>query len=60
MFGILEDVVENTLDVFDGLVDGELPTKRQVSKLVADGVEIAAIAAATGYSVEVIASLLDD
>ena len=58
MFDFLTNSIENALDVADGLLFGELPSKRQVAKLVADGVTVAAIASATGFGVEVIEELL--
>jgi len=60
IFGFIEDSIENGLDVFDALLDGEAPSKKQLAKMIADGVEIAAIATATGYGIEVLQNILDD
>ena len=60
MFNILTDAIENALTVVGDLAEGEVPTKRQVAQLISDGVTVAVIAAATGFSVEVIEELLDD
>ena len=60
MFDFIVDSFENGLNILDGLVMGELPSKRQLSKLLADGVSIAAIAEATGFAAEVIEQLIDE
>lgn len=60
MFDFLTDSIENGLDILGGLVEGEAPTKRQVAKLIADGVSVYAIADATGVAVDVIQDLVDD
>lgn len=57
MFGLfdsLTNAVENGLGVLGGLVEGELPSKRQLATLISDGISIYAISEATGYSVEVL------
>ena len=63
MFGIFDPItkaVENTLDIADGLVSGETPSKRQIAKLVSDGVSIYAISSATGIAVDVLESISND
>jgi hypothetical protein len=62
MFGLFDavtDTVTNVLDVGEGFLDGELPSKQQVAKLVAAGVSIYAISEATGIAEDVVKSLLD-
>ena len=61
MFGIFDPLtkaIDNTLGIFDGLLEGDLPTKNQLSKLVSDGVSIYTLSEVTGYSVEVLESIL--
>jgi DNA-binding NarL/FixJ family response regulator len=60
MFDFLTDAVENALDVADSVLSGEDVTKRQVARLVSDGLSIAAIASATGLAVEIIEKMVDD
>ena len=63
MFGIFDQLtsaIENTLDITCGLLDGEIPSKKQVAKLVSDGVSIYAISEATGLAVEVIESIINE
>jgi len=60
MFGFLTDAVENALDIGGDLLEGELPAKRQVAKLVDAGVSVYAISEATGLATDVIESLLED
>lgn len=45
MFGKLTDMIDNGLSVVGGIFTGELPTQRQVAKLIADGVSIAGLEA---------------
>jgi transposase len=54
MFDFITDAVENALDVADSVISGEDVTKRQVARLVSDGLSIAAIASVTGLAVSVI------
>lgn len=60
MFNFLTDAIENALDVADSVLSGEDVTKRQVAKLISDGLSAAAIASATGLAVEVIEKMVDD
>lgn len=60
VFDFLTNAVENALDVADSFLSGEDVTKRQVARLVSDGLSIAAIASATGLAVEVIEKMVDD
>ena len=60
MFDFITDSIENGLDILGGLVEGDAPSKRQVAKLIADGVSVYAISEATGLAVDVIERLVDD
>jgi hypothetical protein len=63
MFGIFDPItkaVENTLDIADCLVSGEAPSKKQIAKLISDGVSIYAISSATGIAVDVLQSIIDE
>ena len=60
MFGFITDAVENALDIADAVVSGDDITKRQVARLIADGLSVAAIASATGLAVEVIERMVSD
>lgn len=60
MFDFITDAVENVLDIGGGLLEGELPEKRQIANLVNAGVSIYAISEATGLATDVIEKLLDD
>ena len=60
MFGWFEDAVDNILDVADTVTDFELPSKRQVAKLVDTGLTVASIAAMYDVGTDVIEGLLED
>jgi hypothetical protein len=60
MFGFFTDAVENVLGIGEGLLEGEVPTKRQLAKLVDAGLSVYAISEATGLAADVIESLMDD
>jgi hypothetical protein len=60
MFGFFTDAVENVLDIGEDLLEGEVPTKRQLAKLVDAGLSAYAISEATGLAADVIESLMDD
>lgn len=60
MFDFLTDSIDNALGVIGGLVFGEIPSQRQVAKLIADGVSVYAIAEATGVAAEVIQGMVED
>lgn len=60
MFKFITDAVENALDVADNLVSGEDITKRQIARLVSDGLSVAAIASATGLAVDVIEKFFEE
>lgn len=60
MFDFLENSIKNCLDILDCLTYGEVPTKRQMAKLISDGVSIYAISEATGFAVEVLEKLIED
>lgn len=42
------------------LLDGEARSRRQVAKLISDGLTVAAVASATGLAVEVIEKMMED
>lgn len=60
MFKILTDAVENALDVVTAPLTGDLPSKQQVAKLIADGLTIYAVSEATGVAIEMLEKILDD
>lgn len=60
MLKFLTDSIENALDVVGDVMTGEEVDKRQVAKLIADGLSVAAVASATGLAVEVIEKMLED
>lgn len=60
MFNIFTDSVENALDVMGGLIEGEIPTSRQVAELVDAGVSLYSISEATGVAVDVLEKILED
>lgn len=60
MFGFVTDVIEDGLDVMGGLLEGELPSKRQVASLVNAGMTIYTISEITGVASDVLENMLDD
>jgi hypothetical protein len=60
MFGFFEDAVVNVLDIGSDLLEGELPSKRQLAKLVDAGLSVYAISEATGIATDVLENLMDD
>ena len=66
MFGILSDLadsVENVIDVSLGLLTfNEIGSadKRSISKLIADGIELAIVADMYGTSIDVINKIVED
>lgn len=58
MFDFITNAVENTLDVADAFLSGEDITKRQIARLVSDGLSVAAIASATGIAAEVVQKMI--
>jgi len=60
MFNLFTDAVENTLDIGSNLLDGELPIKNQVAKLVDAGLTVYAISDVTGLAVDVIEDMMED
>lgn len=60
MFGLFSDVVETGLDALEGLAYGELPSKRQVARLVDAGLTVYAISQFLGVSEEVICEMIDE
>ena len=66
MFGIFDGIkksVENVIDVGTGIVTfgeyGDI-SKETVSKLIADGIEVAVIASALDTTVDVIEKIMED
>lgn len=60
MFNVLTDALDNALAVVGDLADGELPPRRRVAQLLADGLTVAAVSAATGYAVDVVERIAAD
>lgn len=60
MFNFITDAIENTLDVADSLLSGEDVTKKQIAKLISDGLSVYAISSATGLAVDVIQKYIED
>ena len=60
MFNFLTDAIENALNVADATLSGDDISKRQVAKLLADGLTIAATASATGIAIDVIEKWLEE
>lgn len=59
MFGIF-DMVDNALSIGSSLLSGEDISRQQVAKLIADGVEVYAIANMFGVAENVILELIKD
>lgn len=63
MFGIFDSLtksVENVLDIGGSLISGEDIQKRQIAKLIADGVEVYTIASTLGVAESVVKELMRD
>lgn len=60
MFSFLTDSIENALTVAGNVMCGEDVSKRQVAKLLSDGVSVAAIAAGLGLAVDVVERMIED
>jgi len=60
VFGFFTDAIDNALGIVGDILDGEVPTRRSVAKLIDAGLSIAAIATAFGVGEEIIMSLMDD
>jgi hypothetical protein len=59
MFDYFEKAIENVLDVGEGLLEGEMPTKKQVASLVSAGLSAYAISEITGIAEDVIENLIE-
>ena len=60
IFDIFTKPIENALTVVDKILfEGEAPTKRELAKLINDGITIIAISQATGIAVDVIESIVE-
>lgn len=60
MFDFLTDAVENVLDIGDSLLSGEDVSKKQIAKLISDGVSIYTISSLTGLAVHTIEKMIDE
>lgn len=60
IFNLIEDAITNALDIGESLIDGDGPSKRQVAKLISDGLTVAAIASATGLAIDVIQKMMEE
>lgn len=60
MFDFIENAVSNVFDIGESLIYGELPSKRQLSQFVSDGVSLYSISEATGIAVDVLEDLMED
>ena len=54
MFEFLEDSITNILDIADDVLSGETPQKKQIAKLLADGLTVYAVSEITGVTVDLI------
>jgi len=59
LFDVLTDPIENVLDVGTGLLQGDMPSRRQLAELINDGISVAAIANTYGVSVEMVRALIE-
>ena len=60
MFDKLTNMIDNALSVGGAIMTGEIPTQRQVARLIADGISVAAIATMFGVGIEVIEELMEN
>lgn len=60
MFGFLTDTIENGLDIVGGLMEGEVPTKRQIAKAIDAGITIYALSEMTGIAVDALERILEE
>lgn len=64
MFGLLTDIVSSTLgaagDILEDVTDGELPSRRDLARLIDAGITIAVIACALNVSESVIDDILNN
>jgi len=61
MFDFIEQGINNVLDITDNLLsEGELPSKKQLSQLISDGLTVAAISSAIGVSEDILENLLKE
>jgi hypothetical protein len=60
MFSFLTDSIENALDVVGDVMTGEDVNKRQVAKLIADGVSVVALAGALNMTVDAVRSMVEE
>lgn len=59
MLDAFTDAVENALTISVNLVEGELPSKRELAQLVSDGITLAAVAEVTGVSLAVLEGIAE-
>ena len=58
-FKIIEDSIENALDIADSLLSLEAPKKKQVAKLISDGLSVYAISEITGLATDIIEKVME-
>lgn len=54
MFKFLTDSIDNALSVTGDILDLETPKRREVAKLLADGLTVIAVAELTGVAVDIV------
>lgn len=59
MFKFLTDSIDNALSVSSDILDCEPPKRREVAKLLADGLTVWAAAEAAGVAVEVVEAIAE-
>ena len=59
VFGFFTDAIDNALGIATDILDGEVPSRRKVAKLIDAGLSVAMIATAFGVGEEVITALLE-
>lgn len=60
MFGLFTSAIENALDIVSAPFDGKDITKRQIARLINDGMTIAAIATMFGVAEDVVTEFIKD
>ena len=60
MLGFIFDSVDNAISVAGAVMSGEDVSRQQVSKLIADGLTVAAAAAALNVSVDFVEKMLSE
>ena len=60
MFGFFTDAVAGVLDTAETILSGELPSNRQIAKLVDAGLTVYAISEITGLATSAVEKLIED